>query len=293
MKIATFNANSIRARMDIIKKWLLSSQCDVLCVQETKVQDKDFPVSAFSEIGYRAYFKGQKSYNGVAILVKEGADVLIEDVGFGLGDGEDSEEDMARSISCRLFLNSGLNRQKAGSIRLINIYAPQGREVGSEYFEKKLKWYARLCKKIDAIIGNGRGGDAKDNRAKKDIEEVLLTGDFNIAPSSIDVYAPEKKLDHVCYHESVRLAFKRLLSIGLYDLFRRFNSDGGQYTFFDYRLRGALKRGLGWRIDHMLVSKGLLKYATACYIDIEPRLWQRPSDHTFLVGIFSYNKGLA
>ncbi len=251
--IATFNTNSIRARQGLISKWLKSRDCHLLCIQETKVQDKDFPVSTFEELGYHTYFKGQKSYNGVAIISKE----PLKEVSFGFDDGQDTEEDLARLI-----------RAQWDGFLIINVYVPQGRALDHPNFTKKLLWYDRLLECLE--------------RAYKPTMPIFIMGDFNCAPEPIDVYAPERKKDHVCFNESVREAFKRLLGWGLVDCFRAFDPSPNKYTFYDYRVPKAVQRGLGWRIDHILATEVALGHVKECYIDLEPRLWERPSDHTFL-----------
>ncbi|OCC15422.1 Exodeoxyribonuclease III [Dissulfuribacter thermophilus] len=257
MFIATFNANSIRARKDIIQKWLNKTGCNILCIQETKVQDKDFPSKDFQELGYNCYYKGQKSYNGVAILSKEEPN----QVSYGIGDGKDSEEDQARII-----------RASFKDFELINVYVPQGREIDHPNFKKKLEWFRRL---LDHL---------KNHHSPS--QPLLILGDFNVAPEERDVYAPEKKKNHVCFHESVRKEFFSLLDWGLFDLFRHFNKEEKQYTFFDYRIPKSVERRLGWRIDHILVTSPVLSQAKNCYIDLEPRTWPKPSDHTFLCAEF-------
>ncbi len=257
-RVATFNANSLRARLHIIIPWLDDSQVDVLCIQETKVQDQDFPIDVFTEIGYEVVFRGQKSYNGVAVASRH----PIEEVLFGFGDDEDSEEDHARLIRCQI-----------RGISLVNTYVPQGRAIDHPYFQIKLKWFERLRKLFE--------------RDYSPDEDLLWCGDMNVAPEPEDVYAPEKKEDHVCFHLAVREALKRVKSWGFVDLFRKFNKEPGQYTFFDYRIRGSVKKGLGWRLDQIYATEPMSERAVNCWIDLEPRLAAKPSDHTFLIAEFN------
>ena len=254
MKIASFNVNSLRVRLPIVVQWLKDREADVLCVQETKVQDPEFPAEAFDEIGYNCAFKGQKTYNGVAIFSKH----LIENVAFGF---TDEPKDEARLI-----------RAKVGGVVIVNSYVPQGYMADSEKFQYKLRWFDRL---LDYFRRNFSPDDS-----------VLWVGDLNIAPEPIDVYDPDALGGHVCFHPDVRAALKNVMAWGFTDLFRKYCTEAGQYTFWDYRMRNPLKRNLGWRIDHMMATAPLAEKCIACYIDKEPRTLQRPSDHTPLVAEF-------
>ena len=256
MKVASFNVNSLRARLPVVLRWLAENRPDVLCVQETKVQDVDFPADAFEETGYRYVFKGQKSYNGVAIFSR----VEINNVQFGF---DDEPKDEAR-----------LMRAEINGIFIVNTYVPQGYSPESEKFEYKLEWFGRLGAYFDE---NFRPGDA-----------VLWTGDFNVAPEAIDVYDPERLLGHVCYHPEAHKALKEVMGWGFVDVFRMHCDEAGQYTFWDYRLRDSFRRNLGWRLDHIMATKALAEKCTACYIDKEPRLADRPSDHTPIVAEFDW-----
>ena len=253
MLISTFNANSIRARIELIIKWLRERECHTLCVQETKVEDHAFPRTTFEDLSYNVYFRGQKSYNCVAILSK----APLLDIQFGFGDGRDSEEDRARVMMGRM-----------NDIHIYNIYAPQGRAVDHPEFQKKLLWYARLASILE--------------ERHHPNDHLLILGDFNCAPGPADVTSPERKKNHVCFHRAVRDAFKTLIDWGLYDCFRHFHSEARQFTFFDYRVPKAVQRNIGWRIDHILATGPMLQRISDCFIDLEPRLWERPSDHTFL-----------
>lgn len=251
MKIATFNANSIRTRLDIIINWLDEHKADVLCVQETKAQDKDFPISAIQQAGYNCVFKGQKSYNGVAIISPH----EIKDVETGL---DDEPHDHSRLI-----------KAKIKDIDFINTYVPQGREVENEFYQYKLEWFKRLKKFFK-----------KRYTAKS---KVIWTGDLNVAPEEIDVHDPVRLMGHVCFNPDVTKAFYDVADFGFVDLFRLHNKDGKQFTYFDYRARSAVKNAKGWRIDHILATKPLADKCTKCYIDLEPRMMSKPSDHTFLI----------
>jgi exodeoxyribonuclease-3 len=254
MKAASFNVNSLRARLPVVVKWLSEQQVDVLAVQETKVQDEDFPYEAFGDSGYRYVFRGQKSYNGVAIFSRS----EIEGVQYGF---DDEPKDEARLI-----------KAKIKGISIVNSYVPQGYLPDSEKFEYKLQWFERLLRFFD-----------KHFRAA---EPVLWLGDFNAAPEAIDVYDPVGLAGHVCFNPQVTDALKQICKWGFVDLFRMFCKEAGQYTFWDYRERNSFKRNLGWRLDHIMATKALAAKCTSCHIDKEPRLAERPSDHTPIVAEF-------
>lgn len=255
MKIATFNANSIRARLDIILEWLDINRPDILCIQETKVQDHEFPAMAFTEAGYHIEYRGEKSYNGVAIasLIKP------DKVSYGLDDGKQPDE--ARLLYARL-----------GTLHLVNTYVPQGREIDNPMYQYKLEWFARLKKYFDRHFTNRK--------------KVVWLGDLNVAPEPIDIHNSEKQTEHVCYHIDARNAFADTVSWGLIDVFRKHHPEPGQYTFFDYRTVNVVERNMGWRIDHILATPALAGKSIDSYIDIKPRLKDKPSDHTFLAAEF-------
>lgn len=255
MKIATFNANSVRARLDIVLAWLDKNKPDVLCIQETKAPDSMFPVLEFEKAGYCTVFRGEKSYNGVAVLSR----LEARDVDFGFDDGGPSDE-------------TRLVRARIGPVHVVNTYVPQGREIEHEMYRYKLEWFRRLRAWFD--------------RHFKPDSLLLWTGDLNVAPTPDDAHDPNEHLDHVCYHEDVRKVFQAVMEWGFVDVFRKHHPEPGQFTFFDYRVRGAVKRGIGWRVDHMLATSRLAAKSTDCRIDLEPRLAEKPSDHTFLVAEF-------
>jgi exodeoxyribonuclease-3 len=254
MKAATFNTNSIRARMPIIKDWLAHTDPDVLCLQETKVQDKDFPIDPLEEAGYQMIFKGQKSYNGVAIISKH----PLVPLGYSLHEGND---DQARFISARI-----------GDIPVINTYVPQGTALGTEKFQYKLTWLKDLLSFI--------------KRTYTPHLPLLLTGDFNVALEDADLYDPQRFDGEVCFHPDERALMAEYFKWGFVDVFRKHNPEGGHYTFWDYRIPNALKRNLGWRLDYILTTKPLAEKSKNAWIDIEPRMRERPSDHTFLIAEF-------
>ena len=255
MKIATFNTNGIRARLPILLEWIKKHHPDVLCIQETKVQDPDFPESAFKEKNYHCAYTGQKSYNGVAIISKS----VAETVDIGLYKEDPNEE--ARLIMARI-----------EGVSIVNTYIPQGQDPDSEKFQYKLDWFSGLLNYFTHHF---------------DPESPLIwTGDFNVAIDPIDVYDPEKLLGSVCYHPKEHAAVRKVKDWGFEDVFRRHNTEPKQYTFWDYRIPNSVKRGLGWRIDHIWTTRPLADKSEAAWIDVDARLLPRPSDHTFLVAEF-------
>lgn len=255
MKIATFNANSIRSRLEVVLGWLKANNPDVLCIQETKVTDDLFPASAFHDAGYSVVFRGQKSYNGVCLISRQPA----IDVSFGLDDG--GQPDESRLVSARV-----------GPVWIINTYVPQGREIDHEMYGYKLEWFRRLRKYFE--------------RHFKSTQKVVWVGDLNVAPEEKDIHNASEQADHVCFHVDVRKAFEAAKNWGFKDVFRKHHPEPGQYTFFDYRTIDAVKRGMGWRVDHILATASLAAKSTDCHVDLEPRLAAKASDHTFLVAEF-------
>ena len=254
-KVATFNANSIRARLPIVQEWLKDHAPDLLCLQETKVQDPDFPVEAFQEVGYTVAFRGQKGYNGVAMASRD----ALEDVVFGMDDDLPSDE--ARVM-----------RARRGDLWIVNTYVPQGTDPSSPHFAYKLQWFDRLLSYFDRHLRPDRPG--------------LWVGDLNVAPDPIDVYDPLTLDGQVCFHPDERSAFKRMLDWGFVDVFRKHCPEAKQYSFWDYRVRGALARDIGWRLDHVLATRDLASRSVRAFIDKGPRLKERPSDHTFVCAEF-------
>lgn len=264
MKIATFNCNSVRTRLEIVLGWLKHNQPDVLALQETKTTDEQFPLQAFADEGWQVAFCGEKSYNGVAIVTKE----KPEHVSFGLGD----DEGQSRTRLAHIVY---------GGIHILNTYIPQGREFESEQFPFKLQWFARLKAYLEANCGLGSGPAAKKGLG------TVWVGDLNVAPLPMDVHDSKKIWPHVCHCQEVIDAFAGVTALGFVDVFRTFLPDPGTYTFWDYRVKNALDRGLGWRIDHVLATPALAAKATGCHVDIEPRRAEKPSDHTFVAAEFA------
>jgi exodeoxyribonuclease-3 len=257
LKIATFNANSIRARLNIILDWLRQENPEVLCIQETKVQDKDFPIKAFEEVGYNVAYRGQKSYNGVAVVSRVPLSNSRVDL---YEDGPDKD---ARFIS-GIF----------GSIPLVNVYVPQGYAVGTDKFRYKLRWLEDLFEHIASVFDP----DAP----------LILTGDLNVAVEERDVYDPKELDGQVCFHPDERALLERFLDWGLVDVLREHEPGDGVFTFWDYRIPNALKRGIGWRIDYILATRPIADTSLGVKIDKDARLLEKPSDHTFLSAEFDF-----
>jgi exodeoxyribonuclease-3 len=250
--IATYNVNSIRSRLHIVIPWLQEHAPDVLCMQETKVEDVQFPVSAFEDVGYHVIFSGAKKYNGVALASRNRAEEIVH----GLSDGGPIDQD--RLIAA---VFSGMV--------VVNSYVPQGRDRETEHFRYKLAWFERL----KGFFG----------QHWSPATPLIWCGDLNVAPENIDVHDPQRLLGHVCFTPEVSEAFYSTMSWGLHDIFRRHHpQEPGQYTFFDYRVPHALERGLGWRVDHILATEPVAALSSSCDIDLQPRRAERPSDHTIL-----------
>lgn len=255
-KVATYNCNSIRSRLPLVLSWLSREKPDVLCLQETKTPDAEFPTLAFQEAGYHVVFRGFKGQAGVAVATLDEP----KDVHFGLDDGGPPDEDRLILLWVR-------------GIPVVNTYVPQGQSVDSPMFQYKLEWLSRL-KKFFA------------RRFSPD-EPLLWCGDFNVAPEEIDVHSPDKLRNHVDFHPQVRAALEEIRKWGFVDVFRKHHpNEPGQYTFWDYRVPRALERNLGWRVDHIWATPPLAEKSIRAWIDRDARRAEKPSDHTFLVAEF-------
>ncbi len=250
MKIATYNVNSIRKRLPIVLNWLSVHQPDVLCLQETKVQDADFPAAAIREAGYHATFRGMKGYNGVATLTRNAP----EEVLYGLHEGADNED-------VRIILTV------VNGVPIVNSYVPQGYAVDSEKYAFKLAWFKRLRTYFDARLDPAK--------------HAVWTGDLNVAPEPIDVYHPDRRENEVDFHIEARTAYKAAVAWGFIDVYRKLHPDRVQYTYWDY-FRNAFARDFGWRIDHILATKSLAQRCRRAEVDLEPRKSADPSDHTIV-----------
>ncbi len=253
--VATWNVNSIRTRLHALLPWLEKVAPDVVCLQETKVQDHEFPVAGIEKAGYHAAFRGEKSYNGVAILSK----TPIENVRCGFDD--DGPPDEARLIVVEV-----------GGITIVNTYVPQGRDVDHPMYAYKLAWFERLRALLDERFSSE--------------QPLLWVGDLNVAPEPIDVWDPKRLMGHVCFNPQVTDALEAVKSWGLVDVFRKHVPDPGQYSYYDYRAKDAISQGKGWRIDHILATKPLAERSASAWIDLDPRTGDRPSDHTPMLARF-------
>ena len=256
MLIASFNCNSVRARLEIILDWLKAYSPDLLALQETKVRDEEFPLAPFEAAGWHVAFRGQKSYNGVAMITREKPSA----VSFGLQDKRDGDQDSGPRLA----------HVRVHGVHVINTYVPQGQALESDAFRFKLEWFGRLKAYLQKRFKN-------PGRAR-----IVWVGDLNVAPTPVDVYDSKKIWPHVCHCQEVIDAFQDVADLGFVDVFRKHLPDGGTYTFWDYRMRGGLKRNLGWRIDHVLATPPVARKSTEVFVDIEPRKCERPSDHTFV-----------
>lgn len=252
IKIATYNVNSIRIRIDTILAWLEIHKPDVLCIQETKCQDEAFPALVLQSTGYHLHYRGMKSYNGVAVLTREAPEAVF--YGF---DDQLPEIDDAR-----------LMRVVVNGLPIINTYVPNGYKVGTPQHKYKLNWYGRLKRYFAQHLSPDR--------------PAIWCGDMNVAPGPLDVHSPEKHLRHVCFHESVRNAYADAVSWGFTDVFRYLYPDKQQFTFWDYLRPSSLESNKGWRLDHILATQPLAEKCKEVDVDLEPRRALRASDHTFL-----------
>ena len=251
MKIASWNVNSLNVRLPHLLDWLAAARPDVVALQETKLEDARFPAEALAQAGYACAFHGQKTYNGVAILAREGA---IEDVQAGIPGFADEQ---ARALAATV-----------GGVRIIDLYVVNGQAVGSEKYDYKLRWLAAAHDWIAA------------ERARH--PDLVVLGDFNIAPDDRDVHDPAAWAGSVLVSDPERAALGALFALGLKDSFRLFEQPDGAFSWWDYRM-GAFRRNRGLRIDHILLSAPLAAECRSCVIDRAPRKLERPSDHAPVV----------
>jgi exodeoxyribonuclease-3 len=254
MQIATWNVNSVRTRLEHVVNWLQSHpNVDVLCLQETKVVDSDFPHQPFTDLGLHTYIYGQKSYNGVAIIARQPLSEIETGFAAVLDDAGDLDE-QKRVIAAI-----------ANNIRIVNLYVPNGSAVGSDKYEYKLRWLDTLKQYLHTSLAN-------------DPRPTLICGDFNVALEDIDIYDASDRADRVMATDAEREALQSVLHLGFKDVFRKFTPEAGHYSWWDYR-SGSFQRNRGWRIDYHFVTQDLYERAIACNIDIEPRRLTQPSDH--------------
>jgi exodeoxyribonuclease-3 len=245
-KLASWNVNSLKVRIDQVLAWLEASQVDVLAMQETKLRDEHFPTSAFIEKGYHIIYSGQKTYNGVAVISKYPMTEVLTDI-----EGLDDPQRRILAVT-------------VGGIRLINLYVPNGAALTSDKYQYKLSW----LQKVTAFI----------QQQLNDHPKMAVMGDFNIAPEDRDVHDPVEWQDCVLVSGPEREAFSAMISLGLNDSFRNFEQEEKLFSWWDYRAAG-FRRNRGLRIDHVLLSHELNSLCRQSKIDKEPRKSERPSDH--------------
>jgi exodeoxyribonuclease-3 len=255
VRVATFNAASIRARLPLVIDWLVTHEPDLLAVQETKVEDSKFPHDDFEDIGYLRAIHGQKSWNGVAIFTR----VPLTQVRMGFGD-----ETMPND--CRI-LTASLN-----GVTVVNTYVPNGNTVGSEKWVYKMQWLDRFRPYLDSIA--------------RPTDPLIWLGDINIAPKPEDVYDSKKVFGGVGHHPDEFSRLDRIVDFGLTDVFRKHHPEGGHFTYWDFTMPRSVDRNIGWRIDHIYATEATAAKCTACWIDVDARKQERPSDHTFVVADF-------
>lgn len=253
MKIASWNVNSLNVRLPHVLAWCDVAQPDVLALQETKLTDDRFPVDDLMNAGYHSVYSGQKTYNGVAVLSRLEASDPVTDI-----PGLDDPQRRILAVT-------------VGDVRIIDLYVVNGSEVGSEKFEYKLHWLDRVTSWIETEIAQH--------------EQVVVLGDFNIAPDDRDVYDPEAWKEKILCSTPERDALRRILDLGLSDTFRLFDQEERTWSWWDYRMN-MFRRKLGLRIDLVLASEAMAKNCVSSYIDIEPRRQERPSDHAPAIAEF-------
>lgn len=261
LKIATFNVNSVKSRIPVLIQWFETKGApDILCLQETKCVDEDFPAYFFEDYFDFCNYRGMKSYNGVAIISKREPD----EVSFGLGDEGEAgrEESEAARVAFARF----------GKLFVLNTYIPQGKDIEHPDYAYKLRFIAR----VRALL---------ERRCTPD-DLVVWVGDLNVAPTDIDVANPKNKKNHVCFHEDVKKALASAMEWGLVDIFREHLPNEGEYTFWDYRIKDSLSRNIGWRIDHVLGTKKAASLCRSVRVERELRALEKPSDHTAVTAEF-------
>ena len=251
MKISSWNVNSVRARIVNILSYLKSSKPDILMIQEIKTEEKNFPFNDFMSLGYESHVFGQKGYNGVAFLTKK----KIERINIQFFKDENNQ---ARIIT-------GDIKNLSKNITLINIYVPNGNPIDTTKYEYKKKWYTSFIKKVKETLLHNKN--------------IIIGGDFNVIPEKIDVYDFTKYENDALFKLEIRKKFRELINLGFQDMYRYFNEDKQEYTFWDY-MAGSWQKNHGLRIDHFLVSHNLLDSIKDITINKNPRSKLKPSDHT-------------
>lgn len=247
MRIASWNVNSLKVRLPQLQQWLEQARPDVVALQETKLEDDKFPLAAINEAGYQAVYSGQKTYNGVAVLARQALADPVTDL-----PGLDDPQRRVLAVT-------------VGDVRVVDVYVVNGQAVGSEKYQYKMAWLDALHRFLDAELQRH--------------PQLVLLGDFNIAPGDLDVHDPAAWHEQILCSTPEREALQRLQALGLHDSYRLHHPDTQSFSWWDYR-QAAFRRNLGLRIDLVLVSEALRPRLTDAGIDVEPRRWERPSDHT-------------
>jgi exodeoxyribonuclease-3 len=248
MKIAIYNVNGVNGRLPVLLRWLSEAAPDVVCLQELKAPQEKFPAEAIKEAGYGAIWHGQKSWNGVAILAR---DTQPEEIRRELPGNPDD-------------VHSRYIEAMVGDILVGCLYLPNGNPAPGPKFDYKLEWFERLTRHADKLLKSG--------------QPVVLAGDYNVMPTELDVYKPERWVDDALFRPETRAAFKKLVEQGWTDAIRKLHPNEIIYTFWDY-FRNAYGRNAGLRIDHFLLSPQLDKRLIACGVDRHVRGWEKTSDH--------------
>ena len=257
MKIATWNVNSLKVRLPQVLDWIELSKVDVLCLQETKQNNDNFPHEVFKKLGLYSYHNGQNTYNGVAIVSNK----PLTNISLDLQNFDDPQK---RLISGEYEIS------KNNKVVIISAYIPNGQSLESDKFIYKKNWLLHFYNWVEQLTN----------------KKIIITGDFNIAPQDIDCHDPKSWVGQILVSEEERHYFNKILDIGFEDSFRILNPDSNDYSWWDYRMAG-FRRNLGMRIDHILISKSLITNLSHSYIDKEPRKLERPSDHAPVVSEFT------
>ncbi len=259
MLVATWNVNSIRSRIDHVKEWLITNKIDILCLQETKTEDKFFPIEIFSNLGYEVSISGQKSYNGVAVISR----FPINNIKIGFNEVIKDYQDLSILSEQKRIISADIN-----DIRIINVYVPNGSSLNSDKFIYKEQWLECLKVYLREINENNT--------------PICLLGDFNIAPEDRDIHSPIKYKESIMASSKERQLLKDALGEELEDVFRIFEPGEKNWSWWDYR-HSAWERDKGWRIDHIYLTEDILSCANSCWIDKAQRSRDKPSDHAPVV----------
>jgi exodeoxyribonuclease-3 len=255
MKIVSWNVNSLKVRLEQVLQWSKDNMPDVLALQETKLTDENFPKKEIEEAGYHVVYSGQPTYNGVAIISSSPATDIVTDI-------EGLDDPQRRILAATI-----------DDVRIINLYVVNGSEPESEKYQYKMNW----LDKVTDFIGE----------QMQEFENVVVLGDFNIAPDDRDVWDADYWLGKILCTDKERQKLNNILDLGFDDSFRLLHDDAGHYSWWDYRMAG-FQRNLGLRIDLILTSQFMSEMLTSAYIDKTPRTWERPSDHTPVIAEFDY-----